>query len=56
MTEYYKYKLNTKALPFMFQIMRFGYRRPDHTGFNSARAVLTIGWSKREKKFIFAKR
>lgn len=53
MTEYYKYGINRKALPWQLQITRTGYRRPDHTGFQSMRAILTIGWSKREKKLIF---
>jgi hypothetical protein len=50
--QYYVYKINRRALPFMFQIMRFGYRQPDKHGFQSARAVFTIGYSKATKSFV----
>lgn len=53
MKRYYKYSINRQALPWMFQIIKTGFRHPDRTGWDSAGAVVTIGYSKRSKKFVF---
>lgn len=57
MKYYYKNKVNRHALPYMFQIMRIGYRHKysDGTlgGFDNARALITIGYSRKSKKFHF---
>lgn len=37
----------------MFQILRTGYRNPDFSGWDSMRAILSVGYSKKSKRFHF---
>lgn len=53
MKTYKRYILNRKALPYQFQILEISYRSPDLIGFQSARAIVSIGWSRPKRKLVF---